>query len=261
MFKSFEVENERGFIIRGVINRPDKSGKFPCLIYCHGFTGHKLETHGMFAKIAKMLERKDIVSIRFDFTGNGESDGEFKDMTMSTEIQDFNDILKFSTNLSFVDANNINVIGFSMGGAIALIVSSSNTLIKNTILISPAVNMYDLIVSQIIGEKLDEINKYGTVNFDGYFLGKDTIDDIFNYNIFDYAEKINQNVLIIHGTCDESVSPVYSIKLKNLIGNNASLVYINGASHCYYKRDEQSKLFDVILNFCVNNIITGRPLN
>lgn len=256
MVESFEIENKVGLKIRGIINKPEGQGKFPCLVYCHGFTGHKLETHAMFVKIARMLEKQNVVSIRFDFTGSGESDGEFRDMSMTTEIEDCEEVLKFCSTLSFVDKDNINILGFSMGGAIAVVNSVINlNLIKNTILISPAVNMYGLVVSQIKGERLHKLYQDKVVNFDGYLLSEKAIDDIFNYKIFDYAKEIKQNTLIIHGTCDESVAPLYSEKLQEIIGDNARLVYINGASHCYYEIDEQNQLLNHILDFCKSNIV------
>lgn len=257
MLQSFEVENEIKFKIRGIINKPESRGKFPCLVYCHGFTGHKLETHAIFVKIARMLEKQNVVSVRFDFTGSGESDGEFQNMSMTTEVRDCEEVLKFCSNLSFVDKDNINILGFSMGGAVAIINSAINSnLIKNTILISPAVHMYGLIVSQIKGERLNKLWQDGVVNFDGYLLSQKAIDDIFNYKIFDYAKSIEQNTLIIHGTCDESVAPLYSKKLQEIIGDNARLVYINGASHCYYEINEQSQLLNHILNFFKSNVIS-----
>lgn len=257
MVESFEIGNKVGLKIRGIINKPDGHGKFPCLVYCHGFTGDKLETHAIFVKIARMLEKQNVVSVRFDFTGSGESDGEFQDMSMTTEIEDCKEVLKFCSGLNFVDENNINILGFSMGGAIAIVNSVINSnLIKNTILISPAVYMYGLIISQIKGERLSKLLQDGVVNFDGYLLSDMAIQDIFNYKIFDYAKEIKQNTLIIQGTCDESVAPLYSKKLQEIIGDNSKLVYISGASHCYYEINEQSQLLNYILKFFKSNVIS-----
>ena len=60
--------------------------KVPMVIIMHGFGGRKTENH--LTMIANKLEAQSIASIRFDFYGHGESEGEFWRHTVPLEIED-----------------------------------------------------------------------------------------------------------------------------------------------------------------------------
>ena len=38
------------YVLRGMLQFPDEGEKFPLVILCHGFTGSRGETHGIFVK-------------------------------------------------------------------------------------------------------------------------------------------------------------------------------------------------------------------
>lgn len=252
MIHSFEV-SRNGNKIRGFINRPDKEGKYPCLIYSHGFTGHMSDSHFMLAKLSKTLENLNIVSIRFDFLGTGESDGNFKDMTLSNEVADCETVINYAKTLNYIDANNINLIGFSMGGAVATITASKNiNLINRAILISPAANIANIFMGGIRNEKIHVLLKEGIIDFNGNVLGKDAIDDALNINIYDKAKELNKlkgNILLIHGSNDETVPPFISLKFKEILGEKATLKIIYGADHCYSSREYEKEILETIKSF------------
>lgn len=77
--KSVEIEN-KGLILRGVLHIPeDIKVKEPIVCIFHGFTGDKIGPHFIFVKLSRILARRGIASVRFDFAGSGESDGDFVD--------------------------------------------------------------------------------------------------------------------------------------------------------------------------------------
>ena len=71
--------------------------KCPIVILCHGFTGNR--NGGLEVGIAHELEARGIASIRFDFNGHGESEGEFKDMTVPNEIEDAKKVVEYLIKL------------------------------------------------------------------------------------------------------------------------------------------------------------------
>lgn len=62
-----------------------------------------------------MLADNGIASVRFDFDGNGASDGAQENMTISSEVRDTVAILDYVESLSFTDRDNILMVGKSMG--------------------------------------------------------------------------------------------------------------------------------------------------
>jgi alpha/beta superfamily hydrolase len=95
MQKAVEIQS-RNLTLRGMLHIPEGvSGKVPIVCIFHGFTGNKMEPHFIFVKLSRMLEARGIASIRFDFGGSGESDGDFIDMTISHELEEAIDFFKF----------------------------------------------------------------------------------------------------------------------------------------------------------------------
>jgi alpha/beta superfamily hydrolase len=78
--------NSDGFVLRSTITEPvPSSGAVLC---AHGITGDRHEG-GVLDRLADALARDAYVaSLRFDFRGHGESDGESADMTVSGEVAD-----------------------------------------------------------------------------------------------------------------------------------------------------------------------------
>ncbi|WP_333861938.1 alpha/beta hydrolase family protein [Clostridium sp.] len=256
MVENFEIKDDQNKSIRGIINRPDISGKVPCIIFCHGFMGNKLGHNFMFVKMARTLEKLNVASVRFDFMGSGESDGDFKDVTISSEVEDCKKVLKSVNSLDYIDKENINILGFSMGAAIAVVIASTySNIIKNSILISAGFNMYDIFISEVTGDKLYEFLEKGHINFENNILSEKAMDDAFNYRIFDYLKGMKGNTLIVHGTEDKSVYPLYARKIYQLLSGKAKLKFIKGSDHCYSSPEYYAELVEEIVQFVKKHII------
>ena len=130
-----EVKTEDG-ILRGMMNRPNEK-KYPLVLMLHGFTANRNGPRFAFVRLARALEQLGIGSIRFDFLGSGESDGEFSEMTYQKEFKQAICILEEISKLE--DVTEIYVLGHSMGGAIAgQLAASFPETIKKCALWAPA---------------------------------------------------------------------------------------------------------------------------
>ncbi len=83
----------------------------PTVIFCHGFTGNRIEARRLFVRAARKMSREGIFSVRFDFRGPGESEGEFEKMTVSSETSDLNAVLSFLLGRNKVARDKIGVLG------------------------------------------------------------------------------------------------------------------------------------------------------
>ncbi len=106
-----------------MIHRPAGSGaggrRTPGVIFFHGFTGDRMESHWLFVKCSRALAGAGIASLRFDFYGSGESEGEFREATVEGEIRDAGAAVEFFERQQGIDARRLGVLGLSLGGAIA----------------------------------------------------------------------------------------------------------------------------------------------
>ncbi|HLC98623.1 MAG TPA: alpha/beta hydrolase, partial [Candidatus Nanoarchaeia archaeon] len=76
--KRVEFENNNSEILQGVLRIPDEQGVFPAVIICHTF--HDNKDNELIFSLWDDLSRAGFVCLRFDFSGRGESQGDFKDL-------------------------------------------------------------------------------------------------------------------------------------------------------------------------------------
>lgn len=112
-------ENRGGHTLRGYATLPDGVEKAPCVLLLHGFTGTTCGYKGLNTRIARDLASNGIGCVRFDFYGNGESDGEFEDCTFTGLYEDTEDIFAWLKQQSFADPEHLYLSGQSMGGYVA----------------------------------------------------------------------------------------------------------------------------------------------
>lgn len=230
--------------LRGMMHIPDgTNGKVPMVAIFHGFTGNKVEAHFIFVRLSRELEKAGIGSVRFDFYGSGESDGDFIDMTFSGELEDARHIVEFVKNHPQTDISNIGILGLSMGGAIAAIIAKEyKDIIKSLVLWAPAFNMRDIIMLQSQGEAGNVILEHGFADIGGLAVGKEFVSDMVNIDIFESAKGYDKDVLIVHGTRDEAVPYTVSDEiLKTVYKENGRRISIDGSDHTFNRLDWQSK--------------------
>jgi uncharacterized protein len=115
-FKFAEVKNDDGKMLRASVHQCSSKGG-TWVIFCHGLTGHRLGPNYLYVRISRALEQKDISSLRFDFSGSGESDGTFQEMTVATMLSDLLSIVKHVRRT--YSPSRMVLLGHSLGGLVA----------------------------------------------------------------------------------------------------------------------------------------------
>jgi uncharacterized protein len=114
-FTSVEWKNA-GNTVRGSALVTKKAGA-PWFVFSHGFTGHRLGPGYLFVRLSRALADAGFSSLRFDFSGSGESDGRFQDMTIDTMKYDLCSAVRFIRKNH--RPSSLILIGHSLGGMIA----------------------------------------------------------------------------------------------------------------------------------------------
>lgn len=246
----FECNNK---CLRGTMHVPDtKNKKFPVVIMFHGFGANRIEYYSSFVKISNLLLEEDIASIRFDFSGHGESDGDFFDITLSNEVEEGKKIVEFVKTLDFVDQENISLLGMSLGGVVASVVAGEiKDLVKSLCMWAPAAVILDEINinGTIQGKSISEINEKGYFDFHSYKVSQEFIEDIKKFNIYDRAKFFNKKVKIIHGDKDWIAPIEYSERYIDQYEGRGELYRIIGADHSFGNVEYRSELFNETIKF------------
>jgi uncharacterized protein len=250
MQKAVEIKSGN-LTLRGMLHIPeDISEKVPMVCIFHGFTGNKMEPHFIFVKLSRMLEAKGIASVRFDFGGSGESDGDFINMTLSGEFEEAKDILDYAKSLDFVDTSKIGVLGLSMGGAVAsMLAGYRNDEVQSLCLWAPAGNMGELITSGRSEEDLNAMRSAGFWDAGGLLVGTDFLEDVLSLDIFAKAAPYDKNVLLLHGDKDQAVPISTSERYLEIYGTRAVLHTIEGGDHTFNTKAWEEEVLEYTIGF------------
>ena len=107
--------------IAGTLNLPDGKSNAPAVVLLHGFGSSKDEVGGMYARVAKALADKGVASLRIDFRGFGKSDGDAGATSVDLQLEDAKLAVAFLAKTQGVDKSRIGTLGFSLGGAVAML--------------------------------------------------------------------------------------------------------------------------------------------
>ena len=126
--------NSAGLQLFGIIIAPEViKDKNPAVIFVHGLTGSKESS----CQYADGLAELGYISFLFDMRGHGGSEGDINTALTKDFLEDCISGYDYLANRKDIDKDNISVVGSSMGGYLAAILTSKRD-IKNLVLRAPA---------------------------------------------------------------------------------------------------------------------------
>jgi dipeptidyl aminopeptidase/acylaminoacyl peptidase len=207
----------------GLMSLPAKappSGGYPVIILCHGYNNPwSYSTYNAYLGDMDFYTKKGFAVLKPDFRGQGLSiadgspDGAYYSMSYNTDIMSLIAAVK---RTPYLDKNNINLWGHSMGAYIALRAAVLYPSIKNVILLSGPVgtvqDMYSAYTA--ISDRLnptasaikgDELARFGTPYSNPGFWN--------NTSPLNFLRNSKAHIQIHVGTDDAIVPPEFSAEL------------------------------------------------
>jgi uncharacterized protein len=239
----------------GMLHLPDAGygEKHPAVIICHGFIGNKNGQHRIFVKTARALSNRGFAVLRFDFSGCGESTGDYKDVTLTQQVEEAISAIDFAEAHSSVDRNQIILLGHSMGGAVASDVAACDSRISRLVLWAPVARPHEDIVG-IVG---DDLCKYclqnGTAEYQGFELSRKFFRSLLRISPLERVKEFQGDVLIAHGSNDED-TPLYNAYLyANSLNmrqkGRCKVEVIEGADHTFESPAWERDVIGLTLNW------------
>jgi len=239
----------QGARISAVLHIPDQVPA-STVMFCHGFTGHKIESHRLFVHAARHMCDKGFLVLRFDFRGSGESEGMFESMTVSGEISDLKQATSFMLDREEVQHDKIGVIGLSLGGAVSILTAAQDQRIRAVCVWASPADLKGLqqSVQAIFGRHVDASDSNTPEYIDmpsGYRIGKAFLFDVLKHDILTSCAKISPRpFLAVHGTSDELVPFQHAEMLYGKAGEPKERILIAGADHTFNRWDWQSEAIE-----------------
>ena len=227
-------KNSVGLTLVGILQVPQNPRKMAVVI-AHGFTGHK--DANFIPELASHLQSQDFMVLRFDFSGNGESEGKFEEGTWTQFADDLHSAINFLRNIHH---GPVAVIGFSMGGAVSIITYSKYKNFDKLVLIAPAIKPAS---DRFLKMAWASIKEKGYVEFEDikgrkWRLNKDYFEDRERYNLLELSKEIDIPVLIIIGDKDDTVSIDAAREFYRQRPEDRKFVVIKGENHVFHNRAE-----------------------
>lgn len=238
-----------GLRLHGRLDRK-KQEKSPAVILFHGFAGDLgYERTSLYQKITDVLVEAEMAVIRFDFNGQGKSEGEFSKMNLLNEIQDGIAVLEYVRSLEFI--TDIYVLGHSQGGVVGSMLSGYyKDIIKKLILLAPAATLKeDAAKGECMGTVYDSEHIPSVVHIEngGHDVGGHYFRIAKFLPIYETAQQYQGPVLCIHGRYDNLVPKEASIRYGKEMKNCRVMIY-DKLDHGMEGAD-QEKMITAIKNF------------
>jgi dipeptidyl aminopeptidase/acylaminoacyl peptidase len=227
--KKVQTKNNLGEILVGIEDKPeDDRNKYPTVVLVHGFGATK-EEDGMFDDIAKNLADNGILVYRFDFSGRGESEGDYTNTSLSKQRDDLKSILDFVKSTPQVDTARTGILGQSFGTPTSVTLHPD---IKSLVLMGSFGHVKD-IMKNLFGNGYNPSGISTRVKTDGETVKLNPVfwSDFENHDILNSIKLVKCPVLFIHGSKDVIVPVSEMETLFDLANEPKEKLVIQGADH------------------------------
>ena len=233
--------------LAGTFHRPPRvRKKIPGILFLHGFGGNRIGHRRFYVNMARFLERNGFTCLRFDFAGCGESEGDFKRISPSSQLKDAGNALRFLRGRPEVDSNRIGIIGSSMGGCIAVMLAGRTSKIKSLVLWAGFARAGKIVRENLNRKARRLLSTEGRLDIGGEFIGERFFKEALSLNVLENLGALRCKLCVIHGTEDATVPPsesglIYHRALQK--GLEAEHHLIKGADHTFSRVDRRRELY------------------
>ncbi len=245
-YKKIKFKNSEGLELSGYLELPLNRHPHSYVLFAHCFTCNK----NFFAvkNIARALSAKGYGVLRFDFSGLGESDGEFANTTFSGNVED---LLAAADFLKQEYKAPEMLIGHSLGGAAVIFAAEKLPSVKSVVTIgAPSSPVH---VKNLLNSSLEEIEEKGVaqVNVGGrnFTIKKKFLEDINTHDLTSFARDLKKAFLIMHSPQDSVVEISNAEALYKSVKHPKSFVSLDGADHLLTNNEDSEYAGSVIASW------------
>ncbi|MEM1320685.1 MAG: bifunctional alpha/beta hydrolase/OsmC family protein [Bacteroidota bacterium] len=226
--KKITFQNATGYTLAARLELPANSHPHAYAIFAHVFTGSK--NLSASRHISRSLTLSGIAVLRFDFTGLGDSEGNFADTNFTSNVED---LLAAARYLEEHYLAPSILVGHSLGGAAVIFAASQLFSVRAVATIgAPSEPEH---VSHLLQDSITTIEQRGkaTVNIGGrvFTIKKQFLDDLKSKNMFDLLRGLRKAILVMHSPQDRVVEIENAAQIYQAAYHPKSFVSLDGADH------------------------------
>ncbi|CAB4296656.1 unnamed protein product [Prunus armeniaca] len=249
------IENKHGEKLVGILH---DTGSKELVVLCHGI--HSSKERIPMVNLAAALQREGISAFRFDFAGNGESEGSFRYGHYRREADDLRAVVQHFRVQNYVVTA---VVGHSKGGNAVLLYAAKYNDVHKVVNIAGRFNLERGIEGRLGKDFLRRIKQDGFIDFKNkrgtfeYRVTEESLMERLTTDMPAACRSINQNcrVLTVHGSMDKTV-PVEDAFDFNKIIPNHKVSIVEGADHEH--TSHQNELASIVLDFIKEDFLQDK---
>jgi len=239
--RKFEFSGSAGDNLAALLELPDQP-PLATALFAHCFTCGK--DIAAASRISRALVKHGFAVMRFDFTGLGNSDGDFANTNFSSNVAD---LIAAADHLRTEGMAPQILIGHSLGGTAVLNAAHHIPECEGVVTVgSPADAQH---VSKQFACDIEAINEHGEaeVSLAGrkFLIKKQFLNDIMETSI-DHLGKLKAALLVMHSPVDATVSIDQAERIYKAARHPKSFVSLGDADHLLSKAADSEYVADVI---------------
>ncbi len=232
-----KFKNKEGQELSAKLEMPANGHPHNFAVFAHCFTCNK--NLNAIRNIVNNMTEAGFGVLSFDFTGLGESQGDFADTNFSSNVDDIVAAADFLTQ-EFMAPSLL--IGHSLGGAAVLFAADKIESVKAVATVGAPSNPEH--VQHLIQSNVEAIEKNGIaeVNIGGrnFTIKKQFVDDLKKHTLPSILKTMRKSLLILHSPQDSTVGIENAAAIYAAAHHPKSFISLDGADHLMTeKRDSQ----------------------
>ena len=226
--KKISFPNARGEQLAARLELPDDERPVAYAVFAHCFTCSKNLKAAV--NISRAMSSRRIAVLRFDFTGLGESEGDFSRTTFSSEVSDLVAAARF---LEQEYAAPALLVGHSLGGAAVLAAAGNIPSTKAIATIAAPFSPAHL--RELLGESAAQIERLGqaTASIGGrdFTIRNTLLADLERQRPEEALRRLKAALLILHAPGDQVVGIENAADIFQAAPHPKSFISLGSADH------------------------------
>jgi len=253
-FQRLYFESAKGEKLAARLDLPIDEKPVAYALFAHCFTCTK--NFKAVVNIDRALTREGIAVLRFDFTGLGESEGDFAETNFSSNVADLVAAAEFLA--SNYEAPRL-LIGHSLGGAAVLQAAAQ---IPSSVAVATIAAPFNLAqVASFLSDSSEVIAEKGeakiTLAGRDFRIRKQFLDDLEQTHMEETIRNLNRALLIFHSPRDTIVGVENAAKIFQAARHPKSFVSLDQADHLLTNKSDSLFVGSVLASWALKYI--GAP--
>lgn len=197
--RTLRFAGSTGAELEGVLHVPEGNAKGSVLL-AHCFTCSK-DLHTM-TRLAKGLADGGYAVLRFDFTGLGDSEGDFATSTIGNDVRD---LVRAATTLIEQGYGPCGMLGHSLGGAATLLAAGRIHTVRSIVTLGAPSSPTHVEHLFSAAEELDDDRVKVTIGGRDFEVAQGFLDELDEHDQSGAVGNLGRPLLVIHAVDDEVV--------------------------------------------------------